>query len=67
MAYVFGIPTLVFLVVLVSGGLTGRIRLSSCCTVADPKKDLRMRGAFEDADLVDVPSGSQAPPKPDRR
>ena len=67
MAYVFGIPTLVFLVVLVYGGLTGRIRLSSCCTVADPKRDLRMRGAFEDADLVDMPSGGQAPPKPDRR
>jgi hypothetical protein len=67
MAYVFGIPTLVFLVVIVYGGLTGRIRLSSCCTIADPRKDLRMRGAFEDADLADLPSGSQAPPKPDRR
>jgi len=48
MAYVFGIPALVFLVLLVYGGLTGRVRLTSCCAVADPSKDLRMRGAFED-------------------
>ena len=39
------------LLLLVLGGLTGRVRLSSCCTPADPSKDLRMRGAFEsDAD-----------------
>jgi hypothetical protein len=47
-AYVFGIPALVFLVLLVYGGITGRVRLSSCCAVADPRRDLRMRGAFED-------------------
>ena len=50
MQYVFGVPAVVFLVVLVYGGLTGRVRLSSCCAVADPRKDLRMRGAFEDAE-----------------
>jgi hypothetical protein len=48
MAYVFGVPALLFLVTLVYGGLTGRVRLSSCCAVADPAKDLRMRAAFED-------------------
>jgi hypothetical protein len=50
MAYVLGIPVLVFLVALVYGGITGRVRLSSCCAVADPRRDLRMRGAFDDAD-----------------
>ncbi len=50
MAYVLGIPVLVFLVVLVYGGITGRVRLSSCCAVADPRRDLRMRGAFEEAE-----------------
>ncbi len=67
MAYVFGIPALVFLVLLVDGGLTGRVRLTSCCAVADPRRDLRMRAAFEDEDPVETASGGQAPPKPDRR
>lgn len=50
MEFVVGIPVLVFLLVLVYGGITGRVRLSSCCAVADPRRDLRMRAAFEDAD-----------------
>jgi hypothetical protein len=56
MAYVFGVPAVLFLVVLVYGGLTGRIRLSSCCAVADPRQDLRMRAAFEDLDPAEPPS-----------
>jgi hypothetical protein len=48
MAYVFGVPVLLFLVALAYGGLTRRVRLSSCCGVADPARDLRMRAAFED-------------------
>jgi hypothetical protein len=52
MAYVFGVPTLLFLVGLVYGGITGRIRLTSCCAVADPRQDLRMRAAFEDTDAL---------------
>ncbi|WP_191908018.1 hypothetical protein [Nocardioides cynanchi] len=48
MEYVFGVPVLLFLLALVYGGLTGRVRLGSCCAVADPAKDLRMRAAFED-------------------
>jgi hypothetical protein len=48
MEYVFGIPALVFLIALVYGGLTGRVRLTSCCAVADPRQDRRMRGAFDD-------------------
>jgi hypothetical protein len=50
MEYVVGIPVLVFLLVLAYGGITGRVRLSSCCAVADPRRDLRMRAAFEDVD-----------------
>lgn len=46
MAYVFAIPVLLVLCTLAYGGLTGRIRMSSCCSVADPSKDLRVRGAF---------------------
>ncbi|NRQ49629.1 hypothetical protein [Aeromicrobium stalagmiti] len=38
--------------VLVVGALTGRVRLTACCSVADPRRDLRMRGAFDD----EVPS-----------
>jgi hypothetical protein len=47
-AYVFGIPVLLFLVGLAYGGLTGRVHLSSCCAVADPRRDLRMRAEVED-------------------
>ena len=50
MQFVFGVPVLLFLVALVYGGLTGRVRLTSCCAVADPSRDLRMRAAFEDDD-----------------
>jgi hypothetical protein len=53
MAYVFAVPVLLFLVALAYGGLTGRVRLSSCCAVADPARDLRMRAAFEDDETSD--------------
>jgi hypothetical protein len=43
MAYIFAIPVLLICCALVYGGLTGRVRMSSCCSVADPSKDLRMR------------------------
>ena len=35
--------------VLIVGAATGRVRARSCCAPTDPAKDLRMRGAFEDA------------------
>lgn len=50
MAYVLGIVAGVFLVVLVLAAVTGRLRLGSCCAVADPSKDLWMRAAFEGDD-----------------
>jgi hypothetical protein len=51
MTYLLGIPIVLFLGALIYGGITGRIRMSSsCCAPADPRKDLRMRSAFPDAD-----------------
>ncbi len=38
----------VLVVLLAVGALTGRVRSRSCCSVADPRDDLRMRAAFED-------------------
>lgn len=48
MAWMFAVPVIVFLVALMVGGLTRRVRLRSCCGVADPRRDLRMRDAFAD-------------------
>ena len=42
-AYLLGGAVVVFLALLVYGGLTGRVRLNgSCCCPADPGQDLRM-------------------------
>jgi hypothetical protein len=48
MAYVAALLVVAFLVLLVVGRLTGRVRTGSCCAPADARRDLRMRGAFED-------------------
>ena len=45
--FVFGGVVIAFLVVLVVGAVTGHVKSRSCCAVADPRQDLRMRGAFE--------------------
>lgn len=34
--------------IMVVGVIRGRVRLKSCCSVADPRQDLRMRAAFDD-------------------
>ena len=47
MPYVIGALAVGFLAVLILGAVTGRVRMSACCTVADPKRDLRMRDAYE--------------------
>lgn len=44
--YVIGGVVIAFLVLLVLGAVTGRVRSRSCCTISDPRQDLRMRGAF---------------------
>lgn len=48
MAWLFAVPVIVFLVLLIVGGLTRRVKVRSCCGVADPRHDLRMRDAFLD-------------------
>ena len=44
-----GFLVLGFLVLLVVGGLTGRVKATSCCSVstADPRRDRRMAAAFD--------------------
>jgi hypothetical protein len=48
MEYVVGVAAVVFLALVVYGGLTGRIRGRGCCSIPDPRRDARMRAAFED-------------------
>lgn len=48
MVYLLGGVVALFLVSLIVGALTGRVEVRSCCTVADPRSDARMRAAFED-------------------
>jgi hypothetical protein len=45
MTYVIGGLVLAATLALAVGALTGRVRARSCCAVADPRRDLRMRGA----------------------
>jgi hypothetical protein len=46
--YIVAGVVVLFLVVIVAAAATGRARVQSCCGVADPAKDLRMRAAFID-------------------
>jgi hypothetical protein len=48
MAWVFAVPVVVFVVFLVVGSITGNVEMKSCCRIADPRRDARMRGAFSD-------------------
>ncbi len=48
MDYVLGSLAALFLVAALIGAVTGRLTVRSCCAVADPKRDARMRAAFED-------------------
>lgn len=44
--YLIGALVIAFLVFLVVGALTGRVRAQSCCSLtSDPATDLRMRGS----------------------
>lgn len=54
MVQVLGGIVVAFLVLLVVGGITGRVKLKSCCAVADPRRDARMRAAFADDPDVTV-------------
>ena len=53
--YLIGGVVIAFLVFLVVGAITGRVKSRSCCSISDPRQDLRMRGAFE---------GESPPPGP---
>ena len=48
MAYVLSGLVVAFVVLLVVGACTGRVRTRACCAPAEAHRDLRMRGAFED-------------------
>ncbi|MCZ3386089.1 MAG: hypothetical protein LH630_03785 [Actinomycetia bacterium] len=50
--YLIGAVVCAFVALLVVGAVTGRVRSRSCCASADPRRDLRMRAAFEDEDGV---------------
>jgi hypothetical protein len=41
--YVVAAPIVLFLVLLLVGAVTGRVRVRTCCAVADPARDARMR------------------------
>jgi hypothetical protein len=43
MGYVIAALALAFGALLVTGALTGRVKSRSCCSVADPMNDSRMR------------------------
>lgn len=56
MVYVLGIVAVAFVVLLAVGVLSRRVRLNSCCSMADPRHDARMRDAFlEERDETPVP------------
>ena len=48
MTYVIGGAVALFAGVLLVGALTGRVKSSSCCSIADPRQDKRMSAAFRD-------------------
>ena len=47
MEFVAGAVVLVLALILVIGALTRRVEVTSCCSLGDPARDLRMRAAFE--------------------
>jgi len=45
MRYLLGGLVVAFMLFMLIGGLSGRLRAKSCCNIGDPKQDARMRGA----------------------
>ena len=56
MEYVAGALVIVLALILLVGALTRRVQVTSCCSLSDPARDLRMRAAFEN----DAPTGRSA-------
>lgn len=48
MAYIVGGVLIAAVALLVFASHNGHVQLRSCCGVADPRRDLRMRAAFTD-------------------
>lgn len=48
MNYVLAALTAIAFALVLVGAITGRIKITNCCSIADPSKDLRMRAAYED-------------------
>jgi hypothetical protein len=42
MRYLIGGLVVVFMIVMLVGGLTGRFKAKSCCVTSEPAKDARM-------------------------
>lgn len=61
MVAVLGFAVIALMVLLAVGALTGRVQSRACCSVADPRLDLRMRAAF-----LDTNDGRPSPPKPNQ-
>jgi hypothetical protein len=58
MTWVFAVPMMGFLVFLVVGSITGHVELKSCCNIADPRRDARLRDAFLEDANANEPSPS---------
>jgi hypothetical protein len=56
MTWMFAVPVMGFLALLVVGSVTGHVKLKSCCGIADPRRDARMRDAFPDGANANKPS-----------
>lgn len=50
MVQVLGVVVAAFSVLLVVGAITGRVKITSCCAVAAPQRDTRMKAAFAEND-----------------
>jgi len=57
MVIALGVIVATFLALLVVGGVTGRVKVTSCCAAADPRRDARMRSAYPDLAGSPAPNG----------
>jgi len=48
MRYLIAAPIVLGMLALAVGALSGKVRARSCCSIADPRLDPRMRGAEPD-------------------
>jgi hypothetical protein len=60
MLIALGVVVAVFTVVLAIDALTGRVQATSCCSIADPRRDLRMQDAFAEPNTSRPLSGSES-------